>query len=208
MGNDIRFIYFDLGNVILHFDNRLMCSQLADVAEVPVDVVQDFLKEDDHQMAMERGEISFDQVFERFCARVGKQLDKRAAVRAVSDIFTINAPIIPIIARLSEANMRMGILSNTNDVHWEFITDGRYGVLPEYFSVHALSFRIGSMKPDRHIYDVAADLAGVPPESIFFTDDRPENVDGAKKFGMDAVPFEDTLGLARALSSRHIRFNY
>jgi len=209
MSAEIRFVYFDLGNVILKFDNDLIFPQLADVAKVPVEVVRDFFERHDQiPLELERGERTFDEVLEDFCQVTGKCLDKRQAERAVCDIFTINAAIVPIVSRLSAANMRLGILSNTSDVHWRFITDGRFGLLPDYFDVHALSFEIGCMKPDERIYDVAADLAGVPPESIFFTDDRPENVEAAKRSGFDAVPFQGALELAQALNSRGIRFNY
>jgi HAD superfamily hydrolase (TIGR01509 family) len=208
MTAEIRFVYFDLGNVILHFDNDLICSQLAEVAEVPVDVVLQFLRTDDYQNPLERGERTFDEVYEKFCDYAGKRPDKQNVEYAVSNIFSMNAEILPIVSRLSEANVRMGILSNTSAMHWRFVTDGRYGVLPSYFEVHALSFEIGCMKPDRRIFEVAADLAQVAPEQILFTDDRPENVEGAKRARFDAVLFQNPLELASALKAKGIGFNY
>jgi FMN phosphatase YigB (HAD superfamily) len=45
------------------------------------------------------------------------------------------------------------------------------------------------MKPDRKIYDAAIAVAGKPPESLFFTDDRAENIESALKLGIQAHHF-------------------
>ena len=71
-----------------------------------------------------------------------------------------------------------------------------------------LSFECGAMKPDEKIYQVATERAGVPPERIFFTDDLPENVEGAKKYGWDAVLFTGAHELGRELANRGVRMNY
>ena len=43
---------------------------------------------------------------------------------------------------------------------------------------------------------------------IFFVDDRPENVDGARQAGFDAVLYEGATHLAKALRRRGLTFNY
>jgi HAD superfamily hydrolase (TIGR01509 family) len=75
------------------------------------------------------------------------------------------------------------------------------------FPVHALSFRLGAMKPDRLAFERAAELAGVSPHEIFFTDDRAENVAAAREVGYDAVLFESVSQLNEALRQRGVRIN-
>jgi HAD superfamily hydrolase (TIGR01509 family) len=58
------------------------------------------------------------------------------------------------------------------------------------------------MKPDRAIYDEAIRRAGAPAHEIFFTDDRRENVDGARAAGLDAVLFTSPAQLERDLAER------
>ena len=58
------------------------------------------------------------------------------------------------------------------------------------------------MKPDRAIYAAAERMAGVPAESIFFTDDVAEHVDAARAAGWDAEIFTEARHLADQLQSR------
>ncbi|MFD3522357.1 HAD family hydrolase [Streptomyces sp. NPDC058653] len=46
---------------------------------------------------------------------------------------------------------------------------------------------VGVSKPDRRIYEIAAERAGVSPDRCLFVDDRQENVDAAVALGMTGV---------------------
>ena len=71
----------------------------------------------------------------------------------------------------------------------------------------ALSFRLGTMKPRPEIFEKAAELAGVPPRDIFYTDDRPEHVAAARQAGYDAVQYTTTPELLTELRRRGIAMN-
>ncbi len=207
MRQKIEFIYFDLGKVLLHFDNARICPQVAMAASAPEAVVRQFLINPEHQIQLETGQCTFDDLYQKFAQYLQKRPDKDRIRAAVSDIFDLNLETIPIVAGLYAANHRLGILSNTSAPHWDFVRD-RYVVIADYFQVHALSFRLNVMKPDPQIYVAAADLAQVAPESIFFTDDRQENVEGALRAGWQAVRYTSPVALARALREHGVRFNY
>jgi glucose-1-phosphatase len=81
-------------------------------------------------------------------------------------------------------------------------------MLRELFSVHALSYEIGAMKPDIAIFRKAAKLAGCRPEEIFYADDIPGHVAGARAVGFDAVVYESTTQLVEELRERDVAFNY
>ena len=112
------------------------------------------------------------------------------------------------MAHLRAAGYRLGILSNTCEAHWEFVSCGRYAVLKELFEVEILSFRLGSMKPETPIYEAAIAASGVAAEEIFFTDDRSENVAGALRAGMDATHFRGVQPLLQDLRDRQIKTNW
>ncbi len=109
---------------------------------------------------------------------------------------------------MEAAGYRLGILSNTCEAHWQWLLAEDYGVLPTAFSVFALSFRIGAMKPDPRIYAKAAELAGVAPREIFFCDDIAGHVAAANEAGFDAVQYTTTPALVAAMRRRGLRFNY
>ena len=75
---------------------------------------------------------------------------------------------------------RLGLLSNTSDIHWQFFGTGRYWFVPDVFETMVLSYRVKLMKPDRRIFLHAAELAGVRPEEVFYVDDMPQHVAGAR----------------------------
>ena len=115
---------------------------------------------------------------------------------------------MPLVAELQRAGHRLGILSNTNEMHLAHVSGGRYGIIPGLFERTALSFEVGALKPDRAIFTAAAEMAGVAPAEIFFVDDRPENVQGARTVGFDAVQYTTPPALAAELRKRGLKFNY
>jgi putative hydrolase of the HAD superfamily len=203
-----EFVYFDLGKVLLGFSHEHACSQVAKVAGVPFEKVREFFTPEQSLNRLEKGQVSVAELYEEFCQTFACRPDMDQLSRAGSDIFCLNAEIVPLVAQLSAAGVRLGILSNTSEPHWQFVTDGRYRVVADFFEVHALSFEIGEMKPARLIYDKAAEMAGVAPERIFFTDDRPENVAGAVAAGWSAVQYTSTNALAAALRATGLKFNF
>jgi len=202
-----RFIYFDLGNVLLTFDHDLACAAMGRLANAPADRVHAALFEDGLEHAYERGEISTEQFYQRLCESLGARPDKAALLHAASDMFAINAPVVPLVTGLFSAGWRPGVLSNTCEAHWNLVTDGRFRMMNDLFGVTALSFRIGAMKPEPVIFTAAAELAGAPPEDIFFVDDRAENVAAAREAGFDAVLFTTAATLTAELRARRVAMN-
>ncbi|MDA1055094.1 MAG: HAD family phosphatase [Planctomycetota bacterium] len=197
-----RFIYFDLGNVLVNFDHHRGARQMAEVAGIAEQVVWEVVFESDLQLEYERGAITTREFFEAFCARTGTRPDYEALLLAAADIFEVNESIIPLLMELRERHHRLGILSNTNESHWEFISDGRFPIVQDFFERYALSYEMRSAKPDLAAYKIAAELAGVAPAEIFFTDDRLDNVEAARRAGFDAVQFVGVETLREALRSR------
>jgi HAD superfamily hydrolase (TIGR01509 family) len=203
-----KFIYFDMGNVLLHFDHHRAARQMADVAGIPEEIAWKTVFETDLEHQYEAGQITGSEFHRRFCEASHSRPDCESLLHAVSDIFEVNAPIIPVVLHLRRAGYPLGILSNTPEAHWQFVSTGRYALIRDFFSITALSFKIGAMKPDKRIFSAAASLANTAPGEIFFTDDRVENVAGARDCGFDAVLFENPHQLALELRARNIRWEY
>jgi len=203
-----RFIYFDLGNVLLLFDHRRAARQMADVAGVSAERVWQVVFGGDLEKRYEAGVVDDRQFYEEFCTATDTRPDFDAFARAGSEIFTPNISLFPIVAALESAGHRLGILSNTSPAHWEYCADGRYALIEQAFGVHALSYEIGACKPDAKIFARAAQLAGVPPQEILFFDDIAGHVAGALAAGFDAVQYTGTPAVASALRARGLEFNY
>lgn len=201
------FLYFDLGNVLVLFTVERMCRQMAKVAGTDPQRVYQLVFESGLQRQFELGQIGETEFYERFCQALGRCVDRRALAAAACDIFTLNLTLVPVLAGLYQARYPLGILSNTCQAHWEYCRQ-RFRLLEELFSVHALSYRLGALKPDAAIFMAAARLARTAPEAIFYTDDLPGHIAGARTVGFDAVPYTDTPTLVAELRRRSVRFNY
>ena len=204
-----KFLYFDLGNVLLNFDHRLACRQMGEVAGVPEQVVWDVVFEGDLEERYESGQVDDRGFYEAFCSQTGSRPDYNALLRAGSEIFRANGPILPIVSHLDAAGYPMGILSNTCPGHWSYCrAPGRYHWLHDCFDVFALSYQIGVCKPDPKIFRAAAELASVRPQDIFYVDDIAGHVSAAQAAGFDAVQYTTPARLAADLRERGVQFNY
>jgi len=202
MARDIQFLYFDLGKVLLDFDHQLACSQLAELMGSTPEVVFEEVFQSGQQVRYETGQLSTGEFHEWLCGHFGSHVPVEDVAYAVSHIFTPITDSISIAEELARAGYRMGILSNTCDCHWEYCWNKPYEFLSQCFTIHALSFRLKSMKPGVDIYRDAALLAETHPSKIFFVDDRADNVAGAQSAGFDAVQFTSPSQLRRDLQVR------
>ena len=202
-----KFLYFDLGKVLVDFSVDRMLRQIGAVAGITAETARATLFGGGIMRQHEAGQLSSREFYEAFCAASNSRPDYDALAAAAAEIFTLNLPMLPVAAQLRQAGYAMGILSNTCETHWQYCWS-HYRIVAEGFSVYALSYRIGALKPDAAIFRAAADLAGVRPEEIFFVDDLAEHVAGARAVGFDAVQFTTAAVLSAELRQRGIRFNY
>ena len=198
-GPAIEYVFFDLGNVLVHFDTAIAVRNIAALVERDERQVFEAFYGSGLELAYERGELDDEALAEAFRRSLGVSCATADLLRAMSDMFTPNTAMEAVIASLEAADIPAGILSNTCASHWQWILSRRWPVTHGWFRDAVLSYEIMHMKPEAEIYQAAAEVAGVPPEAIFFTDDRPENVAGAKRAGWRAELFVDVPRLTKTL---------
>jgi len=203
-----KFLYFDLGKVLLDFSVERMLDQIAEAAGTEPERVGEALFRGALQQQYETGAISTEEFYEAFCRRTGTRAAPGRLLAAFNKIFELNVSIVPVVAQIYAAGYPMGILSNTCEAHWDYCT-ARFRLLSDgLFRVCVRSYEVGAMKPDPAIFHTAAERAGVKPEEIFYTDDTPGHVEGARAAGFDAVTYTSTPELVAELRKRGVRFNY
>jgi len=197
-----KFIYFDLGKVLVDYSFERMFRQMGGTAGIEPQQVQSVLAAG-LQLDYETGRLNSREAHEVFCRQTGTRPDYEAFSLACNDIFTPIDSMLSVVAQLHQAGHRLGILSNTCEGHWNHCLQ-RYTLLSEFFSVYALSFEIGVLKPETAIFRKAAELAGCQPEEIFYTDDLPGHVAGARSVGFDALVYTSTAELVKELGKRGV----
>lgn len=203
-----RFLYFDLGNVLLQFDHRTACRKIGELMGVEPERVWDFVFAGGLNYRLDAGTLSTPEAHGIICDEFGCRPALEELVLAASDIFELNYSMSAVLGRLVAAGYRLGLLSNTSDLHWRFLSDDRYWLIPGPFEQIVLSFEVGLMKPDERIYRLAAERAGVEPHEVFYVDDIAANVEGARNAGFDAVQYTTTPALVAELRRRDISVNY
>lgn len=202
-----RFLYFDLGNVLLSFSHDRMCQQMAAVAGIEAEMVRralfDAAEGRSLQWRFEAGEFDADAAYDHFCRQTGRQPERVALQAAASDMFAELPESVALVRRLAAAGNRMGVLSNTNPLDWTH-AQRTFPFLRECFELAVVSYEARAMKPGPEIFAYAIKLAGGTAEEVFFTDDRDENVSGALAAGLDAVLFESADQIAAELRKRGV----
>ena len=150
----------------------------------------------------ETGNITTDEFYDYLRVNGGLQMTREKFLEAWCSIF---APDLKISRALIESLHRrypLILVSNTNEAHVQFLAK-QYRLF-EYFTHTVFSNEVHSMKPDRKIFDHAIALSGKPPSQLFFIDDRPENVEGARQLGMQTHLFTNEVELIPALRAAGI----
>lgn len=198
----IRAIIFDLGNVLLPFDHGRMVSQLAAlVGADPKAVHDDWFGDATRFAEYENGAFDGPALHRMFAERYG-EAPFEAFAAAASDIFTPDDAMERLVRDLKAAGYRLVLLSNTSDLHIDFIRS-RYAIL-EPFDELVLSYEQKLSKPDAAIYRVAVERAGCEASECVFVDDRPENVAGAEAAGIVSHRFTNRETLLRWFAERGV----
>ncbi len=204
------FFYFDMGNVLVHFDYAIASGNMSELLDVPTDVISKIVFNSPLQERFETGKVSGEdwcaEVLQQVAEATGEappQVAPAGLLFANSAMFTVHYEIVPVIASLGEQEKRLGIFSNTCVAHWDYC-ESQFELIGKGFGVHALSHEIGFMKPWPEAYAEAARMADVEPQEIFFTDDRAENVAAAVEARFDAVLFTTVEKLKVDLQERGV----
>jgi putative hydrolase of the HAD superfamily len=179
-----------------------MFQQIAQCTGLTPDVVQDILVREKVHQSYESGQIDSSSFYQIFQARSPHSFTLPAFLEAASDIFTPNESLFPLVRQLKEKGLRLVLLSNTSECHYNRVYT-HYPTL-RLLDDQVLSFEVGALKPSEQIFLEALSKAQCDPKYCFYTDDVPEFVDGARKVGLDSEIFTGVSALKSALGLRGV----
>jgi len=191
-----------MGKVILDFNFELGMEKLAGDCGLPLEDFKKVLFDRNWIRPYERGEISTADYHRYLCEAGQLRMDLAKFNESWSSVFLPDLLVPEALLADLRRRYPLILVSNTNESHVHYI-ERHYSVL-QYFDVKIFSHVVGSLKPDRKIYEVAIAASGQPPESLFFTDDREENIKAAEGFGIRAHQFTTVPRLVAALRSNGV----
>ena len=208
----IRNLIFDFGKVLVDFDfiaffRRIIPDEERLWAFAPV------LYNDDLPQALDREERPFDEIMQEVTERNPEyEHEIRTFCRLYPDIVTGEVPgMRDLLTRLKAEGFRLYGLTNwCSKVH---ITMKQYGIF-QLLDGSIISSEEHLIKPEPAIYQRLFDKYSLKPEECLFTDDKSENIEGARQLGMDGIVFSNAEQYERELrrilkeKKDHNRMNY
>ena len=200
--NKFKAIVFDLGNVLIPFDNKIFVNRLNSIKNGIGDKLYDFYKSNYHfHRNFERGQIPEEEFISKMLDVIEDLINPETFCNYYADIFSLNEEVIALLPQL-KINYKLYLLSNTDPIH------EKYGWRKYDFFIHfdklILSHKVGAVKPEEKIYRAVEKASGFLPEEHFFIDDIIDYVNAAKDFGWDAVQFSSYENLVKNLKEKDI----
>lgn len=134
------------------------------------------------------GELSVEECFLRTCRALGVEGDVEAFLDLRRGFLRRQiAPFPDAVETLAEAGrrgLRVGLLSNCSSDVPAVFAETELALLVDDA---VFSCSVGLAKPDERIFHLAAERLGVAPEDCLLVDDREENLEAARRVGMDAA---------------------
>jgi len=199
----IEVIFFDLGNVILPFNHYQIAEKL--LPFIQREEFQDVNKIFSHLFdwqdgvinSFDTGKLSPQDFFYSIKQSLELSISFEAFIPIWNHIFVEDRGVSEIIRSL-KGKWRLGLLSNTDPLHFEYIVS-TFPIISE-LEKWILSYEVGYKKPDPRIYQKAIEWASVQPERILFIDDTQRHVEAALSLGMEGIHFLSAVQLRKELN--------
>jgi len=187
----IKWIFFDVGNVILNDDPAMaeMYRHIFNFVKEKHETItlNQLLKEREYQIIHKRDGRHYASIMEKYLNSAG--LDKFKIIKTRlgekwAEISPLMTGIVPVIEELSKS-YKLGLIANQPEQVVDVLN--RYNLL-KYFEVQALSDIVGLRKPDTRFFKYALTHANCKPEEAIMIGDRLDNdVYPAKSIGMRTI---------------------
>ena len=195
--NDVTNVIFDLGSVLVDYDYEASLRMNPDIPNEYIsdikDAVYNYLffpldPDDERHIQM----FGVDQAIERF-ERLAPEHIKPYAKEAIES-FRFNTVFNydytdQLIEKCKQQGYNIYYLSNW--AKYTYILQKSYfDILLPKFNGGIMSYEVDMLKPDPEIYIALCDKYNLDPSKCMFFDDKVDNVEGAKRVGMQAYVFD------------------
>ncbi|HBZ16847.1 glucose-1-phosphatase [Pantoea sp. NPDC088449] len=178
---------FDLGNVIVDIDFNRVLGVWSDLGRVPLATLQSRFRMDEAFEKHERGEISDPEFAARICDQLDIALSYPQFTAGWQAVFVgVRPETLAIMNKLRANGERVVILSNTNQLHFEFWPT-HYPDVQQAADHLYMSQDIGMRKPEARIYNYVLQHEGYQADQAVFFDDNQANIDAARALGIESV---------------------
>jgi putative hydrolase of the HAD superfamily len=191
----IKNILFDMGQVLIRFDQKFFIQRLG-IEDADMELLLREVYRSVEWVQMDRGTLDEPEAEERMCARLPQRL--HGAVHELASRW--DQPIVPVagmealVRELKQKGYGLWLLSNASrrqHTYWLRCPGSAF------FDGTLISADVRLMKPQREIYELCLAHFGLKAEECFFIDDAPANIEGALCCGIPGAVFHGDAGYLR-----------
>lgn len=180
----VTFVFFDVNGVLIRFFQRAFV-RLAEDSGVSADMIESTFWH--YNDAVCRGEMTVDDFNRHLAEQIGKpDIDwSKYYIESVDPIMESYH-----LAQWVSEHYKVGLLTNIMPGFLDRLMSE--GKIPSInYDVIVDSSKVGAVKPDPHMFEIAQSMAAVPPSEILLIDDGRTNVVAAEHVGWRVMWFDD-----------------
>ncbi|MAB49766.1 MAG: haloacid dehalogenase [Flavobacteriaceae bacterium] len=187
----IDTLIFDFGDVFINLDKQGAMQNALNLFKTDT-FDDDMIKTN---MLYEVGKVSTEEFIDFYTSKFS-YLNKNQIIEAwnyiLKDFPEYRLKFIQQLAE--EKRFKLILLSNTNDMHIDFIKSNVsfYEDFKNCFDQFYLSQEIQLRKPNKDIFNFVLESNNLKPEQCFFVDDTKENTDMAESLGIKVWNIDET----------------
>lgn len=183
----LKNIIFDFGNVIMNWNPDELLKKY-DLTEKQHRIIKKEVFSSKEWLEIDAGIINEDQATQIFMTRVSNE--EKAKVENIMRTWPSKVEFFEAVFNLMKELKKQGYniygLSNTGMRFANYVKNSKWN---QNFSGYVFSAQEKIMKPDDRIYQLLLSRYNLHPNECLFIDDRQENIDAAKRNGMEGFTF-------------------
>jgi putative hydrolase of the HAD superfamily len=198
MSTPPQALLFDLRGVLFEFDFGRALQAWSGHSALSLAELRARFTFDAAYERHERGEIGAGEYFAHLASVLGLSATPQQIETGWNAIFIREIGETRALVQAARRRLPCYAFTNTNASHMTAWSAQFPGVVAGFDRIFA-SHEIGLRKPERAAFDHICRALALPPQSILFFDDLPENVQGALDAGLRGVCVRSPADVARAL---------
>lgn len=183
----MKTVIFDMGMVLVDFRWKALIKDLGYEGE-EVEKIGKAVFEDPLWQEFDRGEWEDERIIAEMKEKVPEVAEAIDTIWQPENFKNVCAPFDyseELLKKLHDAGCKIYILSNYGKRL--FSLDKEIFTFLNYVDGGIISAKVKQMKPDAGIYETLLNKYNINPTDAVFFDDRRENCEAARKFGITAV---------------------
>lgn len=201
----IKNVVFDMGGVLIDFNARKTITTY--FSEEYHDILMQEVFGSELWHKLDSGHLRHDEAISIVLPKIPE--DTRPLIKEMLSDFYSYMPPFPemydFIKRIKQAGYNVYLLSNATPRFFDNYLNIPVLTLMDGFFISCV---YKMLKPQKEIYEAFCNKFSLNPEECFFIDDLPQNIEGAKNYGMKGFVFKnlDIKNLEKALNAEGVIF--